>query len=65
MDNTIENRPMNCGVCGAGPWYGRESSQRTREEIVVECQWVCGRCNAVFANGIVSRTPITKNENEK
>jgi ribosomal protein S27AE len=63
MENTIENRPMHCGVCGAGPWHGRENSYTSREEIVVECQWTCGRCGALIANGVISRTPVeTKNE---
>jgi hypothetical protein len=62
----IENRPQVCRHCGEGPWQGRETSyvDKRAGEIVVECTWMCGRCNNTFASGVISRTPIQE-PNEK
>jgi hypothetical protein len=62
--DTVENRAMSCTFCGAGPYQGRESSYNTREEQIVECQWVCPNCGNVFASGVISRTPL-KTQDEK
>ena len=60
----IENKPISCRVCGSGPWNGQEqqtTNPRTGD-IVVECIWICGRCGARFAQGVVQ---VIKNEKPK
>ena len=61
----VENRPMNCTTCGAGPWHGREEQNLDRYtgEVIVECSWVCGRCGNRFAHEELRRIPAEKKEN--
>ena len=43
MGQLIENRPISCERCGASV-SGKESSTRSGNKIMHECQWVCPRC---------------------
>jgi len=43
----ISNVPVGCHICGNGMAYGRESSYRQGDKMIVECVWVCAKCNGV------------------
>lgn len=62
----VENRPMNCRTCGAGPFWGRTSTQKDRftGDIITECSWSCGQCGSHIANGIISREPDPNKKQE-
>lgn len=60
LEGTVENRSISCTNCGAGPFQGREETQRVGDEIITECVWICGRCGSKFCNGIISRTKVEK-----
>jgi len=60
----IENKPIHCRVCNAGPYWGQEvrSVDRMTSNIIVECVWKCARCGSRFAEGVVKIIPAAKNE---
>ena len=48
MGKFIENRMIGCHICGYPSVRGRVSEQTKHNgDILVECKWVCPRCNQV------------------
>lgn len=62
MDDTIENRPYPCSMCGSIN-MGRETEtlNNNPNERVVECVWSCSKCGRVYKRGTLS----VNKENEK
>lgn len=58
----IQPVPQSCTACGAGPWHPQTEQyhDRTRDALITEATWRCGRCGHLFARGEISATPITK-----
>lgn len=66
MSNQVEDRPMVCTYCGAGPQRGRHSTyvDHIQNEQVTDIEWVCGRCGSRFFSGELSRIPLQAETHE-
>jgi hypothetical protein len=45
MGYLIQNVPIGCIYCGYKPVPGNVTKTKVNEKVLIECRWVCPRCN--------------------